>query len=104
MFALLRIKIATIEVLLIKREQYGVGQNAVVENTTESRFEILDGTPIEGEVVIIRFHLSSTELTPTYPNINNRFSCRYYLNLIIVDEEERRYLKQMEVELWRSKV
>ena len=69
-----------------------------------SRFEILDGTPAEGESVSIRYHLSSTDLTPTYPNINNRFSCKYYLSLAILDEEERRYLKQIEVELWRSKV
>ena len=103
-FNLIKIKIANAEILLIKREQFGSGQNAVVENKTVSKFEILDGTPTEGEEVNIRFHLSSTDLTPTYPNINNRFSCRYFLSLSILDEDERRYLKQIEVELWRSKV
>lgn len=26
--------------------------------------------------------------------VNKKFSCRYYLNLVLVDEEERRYFKQ----------
>ena len=28
--------------------------------------------------------------------------CRYYLNLVLVDEEERRYFKQQEITLWRK--
>ena len=27
---------------------------------------------------------------------------RYYLNLVLVDEEERRYFKQQEITLWRK--
>jgi vacuolar protein sorting-associated protein 26 len=27
-------------------------------------------------------------------DINKKFSVRYYLNLVLVDEEERRYFKQ----------
>jgi hypothetical protein len=33
-------------------------------------------------------------LTPTYRNVNNKFSVKYYLNLVLVDEEDRRYFKQ----------
>ena len=55
-------------------------------------------------VLPIRFYLASTDLTPTYPNVNNRFQCRYFLNLVLIDEEERRYFKQQEIELWRKKV
>ena len=29
-------------------------------------------------------------------------SLRYYLNLVLVDEEERRYFKQQEITLWRK--
>merc|ERR1719425_180693 len=35
-------------------------------------------------------------------DINKKFSVRYYLNLVLVDEEERRYFKQQEITLWRK--
>jgi hypothetical protein len=35
-----------------------------------------------------------TDLTPSYPNVHNKFGVRYYLNLVLVDEEDRRYFKQ----------
>ena len=47
-----------------------------------------------GESIPIRLFLSGYELTPTMRDINKKFSVRYYLNLVLVDEEERRYFKQ----------
>ncbi|XP_019729932.1 vacuolar protein sorting-associated protein 26B-like [Hippocampus comes] len=35
-------------------------------------------------------------------DINKKFSVRYYLNLVLIDEEERRYFKQQEITLWRK--
>lgn len=102
-FGLVKLRIQLMEIILIKREQLWTGQSLAVENQTVARYEILDGTPFEGEVIPIRFHLSSTDLTPTYHNIYNRFNCKYLLSLVI-DDGSRRYNKQVEVELWRSKV
>jgi vacuolar protein sorting-associated protein 26 len=82
------------ELSIIRRETLGSGTNAVTENEVLSRFEIMDGAPVKGEVVPVRFFLASTELTPTYKNVNNRFSCKYFLNLVLIDEEDRRYFKQ----------
>jgi hypothetical protein len=31
----------------------------------------------------------------------SQFSVKYYLNLVLVDEEDRRYFKQQEIQLWR---
>lgn len=33
-------------------------------------------------------------MTPTMRDVNKKFSVRYYLNLVLIDEEERRYFKQ----------
>ena len=81
------------ELSIIRRETVGSGQNAVTENEVLSKFEIMDGAPVKGEVVPIRFYLASTDLTPTYKNVNNRFNCKYVLNLVLIDEEDRRYFK-----------
>lgn len=47
-----------------------------------------------GESIPIRLFLSGYEMTPTMRDINKKFSVRYYLNLVLIDEEERRYFKQ----------
>ena len=54
----------------------------------------MDGAPVRGESIPIRLFLAGYDLTPTMRDINKKFSVRYYLNLVLVDEEERRYFKQ----------
>lgn len=48
-----------------------------------------------------RLFLSPYDLTPTYKDVHNKFSVRYFLNLVLVDEEDRRYFKQQEITLYR---
>ena len=48
--------------------------------------------------------MSSLDLTPTYKNTSHKFSVKYYLNLVLVDQEDRRYFKQQEVILWRKDI
>lgn len=33
--------------------------------------------------------------------MNKKFSTRYYLNLVLIDEENRRYFKQQEITIYR---
>ena len=54
----------------------------------------MDGAPVKDEVIPIRLYLKSFNLSPTYRTVQSKFSVRYYLNLVLVDEEERRYFKQ----------
>jgi hypothetical protein len=35
--------------------------------------------------------------------VNKKFSTRYYLNLVLVDEEHRRYFKQQEITIYRRR-
>jgi len=102
-FILVKIKIRYIEMSLIRRETTGSGPNLYNENETLTKFEIMDGAPVRGETIPIRLFLAPFELTPTYRNIYNKFSVKYYLNLILIDEDEKRYFKQQEITLWRKK-
>lgn len=101
-FLLVRIKIKHMELAIIKRETTGSGPNTFNENETIAKYEIMDGAPVRGESIPIRLFLSGYDLTPTMRDINKKFSVRYYLNLVLVDEEERRYFKQQEIILWRK--
>lgn len=72
-FNLVRIKIKLMELSIVRKETVGSGANAITENETLTKFEIMDGAPVKGELVPIRFYLASVDLTPTYANVNNRF-------------------------------
>lgn len=101
-FLLVRIKLKHMELEIRRRETVGGGSSARVETETVAKYEIMDGAPAKGEVIPIRLHLSPYELTPSYPNVHNKFGVKYFLNLVLVDEEDRRYFKQQEITLYRS--
>merc|ERR1712228_345147 len=103
-FLLVRIKIKHMELQILKRESTGSGPNLYNETEVITKFEIMDGAPIKGENVPIRLFLKPYELTPTFRTIHNKFSVKYYLNLVLVDEEERRYFKQQEITIWRKQL
>jgi hypothetical protein len=77
----------------------------------ERRFEVCPLPPYsftnanpshpQGETIPIRLFLGGFELTPTFRDVNKKFSTRYYLNLVLVDEENRRYFKSSEITIFR---
>ena len=83
---------------IIRREKVIGGET---DNAILCRFEIMDGAPIKNEIVPIRFFLSPYELTPTYQNVNNKFSVQYIINLVLFDAKDKRYFKQHEIVLYR---
>jgi vacuolar protein sorting-associated protein 26 len=101
-FLLVRIKIQHMELQIIKRETTGAGQNVFNENETLAKYEIMDGAPVRGESIPIRLFLNGYDLTPTMRDVNKKFSVRYYLNLVLVDDEDRRYFKQQEITVFRK--
>jgi len=102
-FLLVRLKIKNMNISLIKRESTGSGLDLYNENRTLSKFEIMDGAPVRGEAIPVRLFLGGFELTPTYKDVYNKFSVSYILNLVLVDEDDRRYFKQREIFLWRKR-
>ena len=118
------------EIAIIKRESTGTGANTYNENETVAKFEIMDGAPVRGKCTVapydlrpqsghrcahamyvdhtgesipIRLFLGGFDaLTPTFRNVNNKFSVKYFLNLVLIDEEDRRYFKQQEITLFRK--
>ncbi|KAH8982353.1 vacuolar protein sorting 26, isoform CRA_b [Lactarius hatsudake] len=100
-FLLVRIKIKHMELSIIRRETTGSPPNQYSEGGTIAKFEIIDGAPVRGETIPIRLFLGGFDLTPTFRDVNKKFSTRYYLNLVLIDEENRRYFKQQEITIFR---
>ena len=91
------------EIAIIKRESTGTGANTYNENETVAKYEIMDGAPVRGESIPIRLFLGGFDaLTPTFRSVQNKFSVKYFLNLVLIDEEDRRYFKQQEITLFRK--
>ncbi|KNC52232.1 vacuolar protein sorting-associated protein 26B-B [Thecamonas trahens ATCC 50062] len=101
-FLLVRVPIKFMELALTRSESTGLPQaQAYTDTQTLAKFEIMDGAPVHGESVPVRFFLGGFPLTPTYHEGIKIFSVRYYLNLVLVDATDRRYYKQQEIVLWR---
>jgi len=98
-FLLVRLKIKHMELSIIRRETTGVPPNQYNESETITKFEIMDGAPVRGETIPIRLFLGGFDLTPTFKDVNKKFSTRYYLSLVLVDNDGRRYFKQSEITL-----
>ena len=100
-FLLTRLKIKHMELSLITRESSGLQSSSTLIDSTAIRYEIMDGSPVKGETIPIRLFLSGYDLTPTMGS--NYFNVKNYLSLVIIDEDGRRYFKQSEVHLFRSR-
>ncbi|KKK20621.1 Vacuolar protein [Aspergillus rambellii] len=100
-FLLVRLKIKHMELSIIRRETTGSPPNQYNESETLVRFEIMDGSPSRGETIPIRLFLGGFDLTPTFRDVNKKYSTRYYLSLVLIDEDARRYFKQSEIILHR---
>jgi len=98
-FLLVRLKIKHMELSIIRRETTGAPPNQYNESETITKFEIMDGAPVRGETIPIRLFLGGFDLTPTFKDVNKKFSTRYYLSLVLVDNDGRRYFKQSEITL-----
>lgn len=116
-FLLVRIKIKYMELAILRRESILSRSNPEkslsTDNHTVTRFEIMDGAPIKGESIPVRLYLGAYDLTPSYHKVapeegaiadHEVFSVKYYLNLVLVDVEDRRYFKQQEITLWRKDI
>merc|ERR1711997_1279607 len=90
------------ELNIIRRESTGNTANQNMDSETLTKFEIMDGAPVKDECIPVRLYLTGFDLTPTFKNVQHKFSVRYFLNLVLVDEEDRRYFKQQEITIWRK--
>ena len=95
-FLVVRIDVKYMEIGLIKRESAGTGPNVYHENEVITKFEVMDGTPVRGESIPVRLFLGGFDLTPTYDSVHDKFSVNYWLNLVLVDNDDRRYYKETE--------
>lgn len=97
-FHLLRVRSTTMSISIDKKETLG----SVVDTKVMGEFEIMEGCSIRGETIPFRVFLSNYELSPSYARIGQTMSVKYFLNLSLEDDENRKFSKQIEIVLWRE--
>ena len=99
-FKTLKMELKNMEIQIVRKEN---SFNKEGENEVLGTFEIMDGSPSSMEDIIpIRMYLRGYKnLTPSFKNVNNKFSVDYYINLEITDLEQRKFFKKMEICLSR---
>ena len=100
-FLLVRIKLKSMQVDLVKTELVKGACQCYTTTRTLGKYEIMDGSPAKSETIPVRLHLGAYCLTPTYINLQNKFTVKYYLSIVLVDEEDRRYFKRHDITLCR---
>lgn len=98
-FIKVSMKVKTIEIHFIKKEIF-CGSKA--DSVLISKFEVVDGCPADGDIAPIRMLLNGFALSPTYKELNNVISIKYFLKFVIIDEEGKSFYKQQEISLWRK--
>ena len=102
-FGKVNLLITKMELQIMKKETIYANTNNKKNIISKiiSTYELIDGGPYKNETIPFRLFLSTYNLTPTYIDIASYFSTRYFLNLVIIDQENNRYFKQKEIFLFR---
>lgn len=100
-FHIIRVRLMYVTAQVIRKETIGVGKNAKHYSEIIGFYEILDGPVAKGDCIPLRIFLKSCGVTPTYTNINNRASVRYFINLYLKDDEGRSFGKMQEIVIWK---
>ena len=87
------------EVQLMRREIIFDGKKYEPEYL--ATYELIDGGPSKHERLPFRLFLKSYNITPSYPNIEEIFGVKYFINFVIVDDDDNRYFKYAEINLFR---
>lgn len=106
-FILVRLRIAFIELNFMRREiidgSTAKSQAPFQDALTIARHQIMEGPAYRGDCIPFELNLLNSDdeesLTITYEQVARQFSVRYYIVMVIHDEEGRRYFRQQEITL-----
>lgn len=103
-FKTVKLQVLKMELNILRKEVVGIGEQSTTTAQEISCYEIMDGCPVNESKIPIRLFLKGvSDLGPTMNRVNNRFSVKYFLDLKIIDEMNRKYFKQHEIILLRKK-
>jgi hypothetical protein len=86
----IRLKLLHVTLLAPHKKQY----------TLLNKWEELPADLWPGETIPIRLFLGGFDLTPTFRDVNKKYSTRYYLSLVLIDEGKQNIKKHLLVRMF----
>ncbi|KAJ1471813.1 vacuolar protein sorting-associated protein 26-domain-containing protein [Baffinella frigidus] len=105
-FAVVRLHLVSMETSIIRvevAEPREPGLPKLVHHQVIAKTEVMDGIPGRAERVPLRWPLKGMDVSPTYA-YPGRFSVKYYIKLVLVDERGRQFFKQCEIFFHRGEL
>ena len=101
-FVDLNVIIKTMFIQIIRKENLNFNNEFSSETIVLNTFEIMDDNTEKNSEIPIRFYLNGIKnLTPNYENIDKKIKIEYFLNIEIIDVDNNRFFKKIEIKLTR---
>ena len=101
-FVDLNVIIKTMFIQIIRKENLNFNNEFSSETIVLNTFEIMDDNTEKNSEIPIRFYLNGIKnLTPNYENIDRKIKIEYFLNIEIIDVNNNRFYKKIEIKLTR---
>ena len=111
-FLMVRLKIVEMELQFFVKEMVDFHGRTFTHQRILSQTQIMDGSPGSMDIIPFRFFISSDKASnletkeqplksPTMVEMQKKFSARYYLNLVLTDDHNKKYYKQQEIVITR---
>ena len=100
-FITVKLRIVHMSLILYCEESYMNQGVFFTERTQLQEMEIMDGPPCRGDYIPIRFFVSNNDIWPYEGNEKVSLKVQYYFKAIFIDENGKRYNKNLKVEFKR---
>lgn len=102
-FILVKLKVVHMNVSLYCAETYENGGKFIKEKTVVDTIELMDGAPVRGDHIPIRYFLGSNDIWPFLAWKGSPLKVDYYLRAQMIDENGKKYYKRLKVNIIRRK-
>jgi vacuolar protein sorting-associated protein 26 len=98
---LVKLRIVHMQISLYLAEQYENAGKVIKERAIVKSLEIMDGAPVRGDNIPIRFFLGDCDLWPYCQFRDSALKVEWYLRAQMTDENGKKYYKRLRVEFVR---
>ena len=94
-FLVVKIRIVNMCIQIMRTEQFNNGIISGKHETVISQYEILDGMPVRGDCIPIRFYLTNIKAWPFPRKTGKNLEVSYNVRFLLIDDNGKHYFKEL---------
>ena len=102
-FILIKLRIVHMGLTLYRTETFNSEDNFIKKKVELKTIEVMDGPPVRGDHIPIRFFISEADIWPFVPFKNSHLKVEHYVRAHLIDENGKKYFKRLKVDFARFK-